>query len=488
MKKKFATAGHLHKAEQRMRLIAWDREHTFRRTVQRHGIERPVRGDSRLSAIRYRELFKELGLVTCEVVISKSDDREDHSNTSKENETEIQSFWDEMMNEHGSDEAYQDNIVSRFKGDGDPDIVIVCSKLLTGFDAPRNTVLYLDRALKEHTLLQAIARVNREVFRQGFGYIIDYRGILGDLDKALETYGGLGEFDADDLETAIFDISAEISKLADHHAALKNLFQTVKNPHAYEEYVEILRDEAARDEFVERLRAFGRTLEIALSSLDWSDKTPAKIVKMYRDDLKFFGRPQALSPAVVRRGPRLQRIRRQMQKLIDRHVGSNEVRQITPLVDIFDKDQFEAEVEKLASPAARADTIAHRTARTITERIDEDPVFYQRLSAILRRMIDDYQAQRIAAAEYLKRAKQVAEETRTHGMSKVPPALRDHVPALAFYNTLQKALLGEAEPAPDDVSQLSTLALEIDEAIREMVVVDWRRKQAGRPERHQEHA
>ena len=151
----------------------------------------------------------------------------------------------------------------------------------------------------------------------------------------------------------------------------------------------------------------------------------------------------------------------QMQKLIDRHVGSNEVRQITPLVDIFDKDQFEAEVEKLASPAARADTIAHRTARTITERMDEDPVFYQRLSAILRRMIDDYQAQRIAAAEYLKRAKQVAEEARTHGMSKVPPVLRDHVPALAFYNTLQKALLGEIEPAPDDVFQLSTLALEI---------------------------
>ena len=77
-------------------------------------------------------------------------------------------------------------------------------------------------------------------------------------------------------------------------------------------------------------------------------------------------------------------------------------------------------------------------------------------SAILRRMIDDYQAQRIAAAEYLKPAKQVAEETRTHGMSKVPPVLRDHVPALAFYNTLQKAILGESEPGSEDVSQLSS--------------------------------
>jgi type I restriction enzyme R subunit len=476
LKKKFATAGHLHQAEQRMHLIAWDVSTHFEERFKGTGLKGQFVADSRLSAIRYRELFKELGLVTCEVVISKSDDREDHSNTSKENETEIQSFWDEMMNEHGSDEAYQDNIVSRFKGDGDPDIVIVCSKLLTGFDAPRNTVLYLDRALKEHTLLQAIARVNRKFSGKEFGYIIDYRGILGDLDKALETYGGLGEFDADDLETAIFHISAEISKLADHHAALKNLFQKVKNPHTYEEYVEILRDEAARDEFVERLRAFGRTLEIALSSLDWSDKTPAKIVKMYRDDLKFFEDLRRYLRQLFAEDLDYKEYAVQMQKLIDRHVGSNEVRQITPLVDIFDKDQFEAEVEKLASPAARADTIAHRTARTITERIDEDPVFYQRLSAILRRMIDDYQAQRIAAAEYLKRAKQLAEETRTHGMSKVPPALRDHVPALAFYNTLQKALLGELEPAPDDVSQLSTLALEIDAAVREMVVVDWQNK------------
>jgi type I restriction enzyme R subunit len=476
LKKKFATAGHLHKAEQRMRLIAWDVSTHFEERFKGMGLKGQFVADSRLSAIRYRELFRELGMVTCEVVISKSDDREDHSNTSKENETEIQAFWDEMMNEHGSEEAYQDNIVSRFKGEGDPDIVIVCSKLLTGFDAPRNTVLYLDRALKEHTLLQAIARVNRKFSGKDFGYIIDYRGILGHLDKALETYGGLGEFDAEDLETAIFDIGSEIARLADHHAALKNLFQTVRNPHAYEEYVEILRDEAVRDDFLERLRAFARTLEIALSSMEWSEKTPAAIVKMYRDDLKFFEDLRRYVRQVLAQDLDYKEYAVQMQKLIDRHVGSDEVRQITPLVDIFDKDQFEAEVEKLASPGARADTIAHRTARTITERMDEDPVFYQRLSAILRKMIADYQAQRIAAAEYLKRAKEVAEETRTHGMAKVPPALRDHVPALAFYNTLTKAIHGEEEPDGGSISQLSALALDIDATLRDKIVVDWQSK------------
>lgn len=110
--------------------------------------------------------------------------------------------------------------------------------------------------------------------------------------------------------------------------------------------------------------------------------------------------------------------------------------------------------------------------------MDADPVFYQRLSLILRKMIADYQAQRIAAAEYLKRAKEVAEETRTHGMAKVPPVLRDHVPALAFYNTLTKAILGETQPGTGDATRLSALALEIDETVRDMVVVDWQNKPA----------
>ena len=134
---------------------------------------------------------------------------------------------------------------------------------------------------------------------------------------------------------------------------MKGLFQRVKNPHAYEEYVEILRDESVRDDFVERLRAFGRTLEIALSSLEWTEKTPAQIVKMYREDLKFFEDLRRYLRQLFAEDLDYKEYAVQMQNLIDRHVGSNEIRQITPLVDIFDKEQFEAEVEKLATPAAR---------------------------------------------------------------------------------------------------------------------------------------
>lgn len=477
LKKKFATAGHLHKAEQRMRLVAWDVSCHFEERFKGTGLKGQLVADSRASAIHYKRFLDEIGIVTSEVVISKSDDREDHTSASKLAETEVQKFWEEMMREHGSEDSYNDNIVTSFKGEGAPDIVIVCSKLLTGFDAPRNTVLYLDRPLREHTLLQAIARVNRKFPGKDFGYIIDYRGILGELDKALATYSQLEDFEQADLEMALFDIGSEIEKLADHHASLNSLFQRVRNKHDLDEYVDILRDEAVRDEFIDRLRQFARTLEIALSSLDWVERTPVASVKMYRDDFKFFEDLRRYIRQLFAEEIDYKEYEGQMQKLIDRHVGSDEVRQLTPLVDIFDKEKFEAEVEKVATPAARADTIAHRTTKTITERMDEDPVFYQRLSKILRKAIEDYKAKRIAAAEYLKHAQSVAEDVRNHGLKNVPEPLRDCPSALAFYNTLKKALVGdEGEASSQAVQEMSELSVRLDEVVKDKVVVDWQSK------------
>lgn len=102
-----------------------------------------------------------------------------------------------MMDEHGTAKKYETNIINRFQEGEKPEIIIVVDKLLTGFDEPKNTVLYLDRKLTDHTLLQAIARVNRICDDKDFGYIIDYYGILSNLNSALELYS---DFDAKDLK------------------------------------------------------------------------------------------------------------------------------------------------------------------------------------------------------------------------------------------------------------------------------------------------
>lgn len=126
-------------------------------------------------------MLDEIGHVTSEVVISPPDDNEGNEEVDKESKDLVRKFWDQMMKRFRSEDEYNREIINAFKGSGDPEILIVVSKLLTGFDAPRNTVLYVCKPLREHNLLQAIARVNRlheeESQHKQFGFIIDYEGL-----------------------------------------------------------------------------------------------------------------------------------------------------------------------------------------------------------------------------------------------------------------------------------------------------------------------
>ena len=87
--------------------------------------------------------------------------RESDDDVDESDDDIVRNCWRKMMERYGNEDDYNRAIIEGFKGFGDPEIIIVVSKLLTGFDAPRNTVLYIARHLKEHSLLQAIARVNR---------------------------------------------------------------------------------------------------------------------------------------------------------------------------------------------------------------------------------------------------------------------------------------------------------------------------------------
>ena len=123
-----------------------------------------------------KKYLDEIGKVSSEVLITAPDDREGEEIAYGGTPQEVKAFWKRMMDEHGTPTKYQDNLIARFKSQDDPEIMIVVDKLLTGFDEPKVTVMYLDRPLKGHTLLQAVARVNRTCEGKDFGYIIDYYG------------------------------------------------------------------------------------------------------------------------------------------------------------------------------------------------------------------------------------------------------------------------------------------------------------------------
>lgn len=187
LKRKFAKKGSIYGAANRIELIAWDIATHFNENVKKLGLglKGQVATDSKLDAIRYKKALDETGLVTSAVIISAPDTREGNSEVDEDTLPEVQKWWKQTMAVHGNDpEIYEKQMVSDFGSDGAPDLLIVVDKLLTGFDEPRNTVLYIDKPLKGHNLIQAVARVNRLHDAKRYGVLVDYRGILKELDTA----------------------------------------------------------------------------------------------------------------------------------------------------------------------------------------------------------------------------------------------------------------------------------------------------------------
>ena len=230
------------------RTIARDISKHFRRHWQGTGFKAQLVAPSKAAAICFKEMLDEIGDVTSEIVISAPDDREGNEEVDKASKDRVRVFWAEAMERYGSETEYNRRVIGAFKGPATPEILIVVSKLLTGFDAPRNTVLYVCKPLKEHNLLQAIARVNR-LHEEGetekkFGFIIDYQGLLGELDSALTTYSALEGYDPEDLVGAVLDVREEIRKLRHYHGRLWDLFRPVPNKNDMEAMEQFLADEA----------------------------------------------------------------------------------------------------------------------------------------------------------------------------------------------------------------------------------------------------
>jgi len=199
LKRKYARAEMLNKADQVIYMRAFDLSEHYRANRQGIGFKAQLVAPNKVSALKYQSYLDEIGLVTSEVVISSPDMREGYEETDGEPTDEVIKFWKKMMKRYGSEEEYTKQLINQFKHGSHPEILIVVDKLLTGFDAPKNTVLYLCRKLREHTLLQAIARVNRLAEGKDFGFIVDYAGMLGELDQALSMYSAFEGFDESDI-------------------------------------------------------------------------------------------------------------------------------------------------------------------------------------------------------------------------------------------------------------------------------------------------
>ena len=480
LKKKFSRADQLNLADQKIYAIAWDISEHFRDNWQGRT---PFKGQlvcaNKEAAIRYKNYLDEIGMVSSEVLISPPDEREGEESAYEKSTDKIKQFWAKMMAEHGNAKKYEKNIISRFKNQRDPEIIIVVDKLLTGFDEPKNTVLYLTRSLKGHTLLQAIARVNRVYEDKEFGYIIDYYGVLGELDDALELYSALDEFDQKDLGGTLTSIKEEIKKLPQKHSELWDIFKRIANKQDLEAFEQLLKDEAVRVLFYDKLATFAKALKLALSYINFHKETDEKTITRYKHDVAMFLKLRLSVIARYSDAVDYRQYEGQIQKLIDKHISTDEVKVITELVNIFEKDLFQQEVENTLGERAKADKIISRTSKYITEKMDEDPAFYKKFSEMLKEAIKEHEVKRVSDAEHLKKVKEIMDAVLTRTESELPPELEHKEVAKAFYGLNLEILAAKVQDATILRAVATQTALHIDRVITESVldhgkpIVDW---------------
>lgn len=463
LKRRMARAQTVHGVKPWLKEIAWDVSNDFDKTLAGTPYRAQLVAPFKREAVLMKRMLDEIGLVESAVIISDSDDREGHEGVGVEDDDDVVKAWIKEVTTLQPLKDYEKNTIRAFKNGSGADVLIVVDKLLTGFDAPRNQTLYVAKSLRDHKLLQAIARVNRlfsveeqtedgpVVHDKEHGRIVDYVGILRDLDQALTTYSAFEGYDEGDVAEALVSIREEVDTLPDKHAALLDIFKGVANHYDPEAYAVHLREELTRRRFYKRLSAFARTLQTAFSSQDFIDRADSRTVANYKADLKRF---EALRRAVrLRYGDAeedydFKTYQAAVRALLDKHIDATDMIAIVPPVDIFDEASFKAMVEEQTGSAASiADAITSAATRTISERMDEDPAMYRRFSRMVQDIIDDFRAGRLSEADYLQRAKTVRDEIVAGATGA-----GDDVPASVRGDPLRRALYGHAAEDLADIS------------------------------------
>lgn len=290
--------------------------------------------------------------------------------------------------------------------------LIVSDMLLTGFDAPIVQAMYLDKPLKEHNLLQAIARVNRTHAGKNAGYIIDFCGITSRLKEALEIFGG--ELEPNEV---MHNLDEEIPVLRMRHQKLLDFFKhiSVDRINAADAYknkaVLHLKSETRRDQFNELLKAFNQSMDIVLphpAALDFSQ------------DLKLFNeiKAQARNAYVEETLKVSEEESKQLKELLHEHLRSQGVGYLYQKpIPVFEQ-AFKEQLALIEDPEVREQTLEKRLQHTISESYEKDPVFYASLSERLDKVIKRLSEERAEQASLFDGMMSMVDEIAEHNRPK----------------------------------------------------------------------
>ncbi|MEW6183583.1 MAG: HsdR family type I site-specific deoxyribonuclease [Bacillota bacterium] len=481
MKRKWSRFLPLAQTRQRIDMVAFDVNEHFLSYAKPKGFKAMVAASSRPAAIDLHRSIRKLGGVRTAVVISPENVKEGDELT-RENKEKISAFFkEEVETLFGCNyEEYEDWAKNSFVGGEDVDMLIVKDMLLTGFDAPAAAVLYVDKPMKEHSLLQAIARVNRVYPGKDFGLIVDYWGIFSKLNTAVDMYSdeksGMDGYDPADIENAVLGAGDQKLKLEKAHQELWETFEGKDfDRNSSEGWQSVLGDGDSRKMFYERLSVFSRLLDLAMGSYALYNAVGYDRIQKYKQDLLFF---QNLRGAVLLRYNEkvdFGKYEDGIRNLLNNFVLSEPGRIIVEPVSIHDTEGMKEQLERLDSKAAKGDAIRTRIAGELETYRYDDPLLYKKFSDQVRETIAEYKASRNDDSYLFAMEKMADDFKRGYTGHHYPACIDNDSDAKAFYGSIQDIIAAAVkEVSPELDEAMGRLAVEVKKAVSSRAKVDWR--------------
>jgi len=457
-------------------------------------------------ACKYYELFAGAGFKKCAIVTSykpnvatikgetTGDDELPENIKKYETYREmIASYYDITKDEASQDqyiEKFEKEIKNKFvKEPGQMRLLIVVDKLLTGFDAPPATYLYIDKSMQDHWLFQAICRVNRldehdqwDEFDKDYGYIIDYKDLFKSMGSAIKDYteGAFEEYDSGDVSGLLKDRLEEAKKkLDDTLEQVKALTEWVKTPKGINEYKEYFIEESVdqkdekeqmRLEFYKQVSSLVRAYTNIANEMKEAGYSKSETLQI-KEDVQYFTDLRDEIKLMSSDYLDLKRFNPAMRHLIDSYIQAEESQKIssfenTSLLEIIIKEGIQAAIEKLPKKIGKekdavAETIENNIRKLVTDEQAVNPKYYEKMSAILDDLVKKRKEKSIKYEQYLKEIAKLAEMVmgKEDPTSAYPPSIKGSIARKALY---------------DNLWQDEELAIRIDERIREVKQDNWK--------------
>jgi type I restriction enzyme, R subunit len=426
-------------ANARVEAIAKDILEHYRTTIEPNGFKAQIVTVSRDVAVSYVEALRRLGAPECALIMSAS------NNDSA------------RLQAHHISKRERDDCISRFKKPDDPlKILVVCDMLLTGFDAPVEQVLYLDAPLREHTLLQAIARVNRTAEGKTYGLVVDYWGDNRRISDALDLFS-----EEDGVSNALRPLTEKIQLLESRHRAAMRLFEGVDRGDEVL-CLALLEPDDVRAKFELDFLRFAEAMDMVLPD-------PKALEEPYVSDLKWLARLRVIARRAHYQEPFDPKdYGAKVGEIITRHLSVEGVEQLLAKRDILDP-AFKRHLNSLSSAEAKAAEIEYAIRHEIHVHRDENPTAYTSLWEQLEKIVNEKRAARVSAASTLARLEDIAAQVSSvrAGGSGLSSSLTGTAGAILPFIDGAVAAEVRAVAAADVAKALDGYA----------VVVDWQQKE-----------